>query len=172
MKNSHKNTRLAVTSALLAAIIFVCTRFTAIPIFGGQGYVHIGDAFVFLSAAMLPTPYAMASSAIGAGLADLTAGYTMYVFPTAIIKSLMALMFLGSCKSEKLFTVKNVISLILGIIVLVGGYYITEVILSGSFISPLLGMIWNAAQGIFSAAAFIFLALAFDRAKLRDRLSL
>ena len=170
MKN--KKTRLVVLSSLLAAIIFVCTRFTAIPIFGGQGYVHIGDAFVFLSAALLPTPYAMASSAIGAGLADLTAGYTIYVLPTAIIKALMALMFWGIAKSEKLLSIRSIISLILGILVLVGGYYIAEVILYGSFVSPLLGMVWNTAQGVFSAAAFIFLALAFDRAKLRERFSL
>ncbi|MBQ6847263.1 MAG: hypothetical protein IJO61_09050, partial [Oscillospiraceae bacterium] len=67
---------------------------------------------------------------------------------------------------------RNLFSLLPGIIVLVGGYYIAEVILYQSFISPLLGMVWNTAQGIFSAAAFIFLAIAFDRAKLRERLSL
>lgn len=170
MKN--KRTKLLVLSALLAAIITVCTRFTAIPIFGGQGYVHIGDAFVFFAAALLPTPYAMAAAAIGAGLADLMAGYTMYILPTAIIKALMTLMFLGSAKKGKLVSGRNLFSLLTGIIVLVGGYYIAEVILYQSFISPLLGMVWNTAQGIFSAAAFIFLAIAFDRAKLRERLSL
>ena len=170
MKN--KKTRLVVLSALLAAIIMVCTRFTAIPIFGGQGYVHIGDAFIFFAAALLPTPYAMAASAIGGGLADLMAGYTMYILPTAIIKALMALMFLGSCKKEKLLSGRNILSLILGILVLVGGYYVAEVILYQSFVSPLLGMVWNTAQGVFSAVAFIFFALASDRAKLRERISL
>lgn len=170
MKN--KRTSLVVLSALLAAIITVCTRFTAIPIFGGQGYVHIGDAFVFLAAALLPAPYAMSATAIGAGLADLMAGYTMYILPTAIIKALMALMFYGCEKKEKLISGRTFLSLLLGIIILVGGYYIAEVILYQSFISPLLGMVWNTAQGIFSAIAFIFFALTFDRAKLRERLSL
>lgn len=170
MKN--RKTRLIVLSALLAAIIMVCTRFTAIPIFGGQGYVHIGDAFIFFAAALLPTPYAMAASAIGGGLADLMAGYTMYILPTAIIKALMALMFLGSCKKGKLLSVRNILSLILGILVLVGGYYVAEVILYQSFVSPLLGMVWNAFQGIFSSIAFLLLAATFDKSRLRERLSI
>ena len=114
----------------------------------------------------------MAASAIGAGLADLTAGYTIYVLPTAIIKALMALMFLGSVKREKLLCIKNLFSLLFAIIILAGGYYIAEVILYHSFVSPLIGIIWNIAQGIFSAIGFIVLALAFDRAKFRERLSL
>ncbi len=169
---NNKQTRLMITSALLAAIIMVCTRFTAIPIFGGQGYVHIGDTFVFLAAAILPTPYAMASSAIGGALADLSAGYTMYILPTAIIKALMALMFFGKTRNTKLLSLKNCIALVFGILVLVGGYYIAEVVLTQSFIAPLPGMVWNTAQGIFSAVAFILLAAAFDRAKLRERLSI
>ena len=165
------NTKYLVLSALFAAIITVCTRFTAIPIFGGQGYVHIGDAFVFLSAAILPTPYAMITSAIGGGLADMMAGYTIYILPTALIKALMSLMFFKKTQT-KLFSAKSIISSVLGTLILIGGYYIAEVILFGSFVSPLLGMLWNALQGIFSSVAFLLLAAAFDKAKLRDRLSI
>ena len=166
------NTKCLVLSALFAAIITVCTRFTAIPIFGGQGYVHIGDAFVFLSAAILPTPYAMATSAIGGGLADMMAGYTVYILPTAVIKALMALMFFRKSQSTKLLSSKSIISTVLGTLVLVGGYYIAEVILFGSFVSPLLGLVWNAFQGIFSSIAFLLLATAFDKSRLRERLSI
>ncbi len=166
---NNRKTKQVVLSALFAAMVFVCTRFTQIPIFGGQGYVHIGDAFVFLSAAMLPAPFAMAASAIGAGLADFTSGYTIYVLPTAIIKALMALAFLGN-KNIKILSVRSIISCVIGCIVLVGGYYITEVILYQNFISPLLGMVWNAAQGIFSAVGFVVLAVALDKVKAKQRL--
>ncbi len=167
MKN--KKTKLVVLSALLAAIIAVCTRFTSIPIFGGMGYVHIGDAFVFLAAAVLPTPYAMCAAAIGGALADLMSGFAAYILPTAIIKALMALMFAGA-KREKLLSKKNLFSLIPAIAVLVGGYYVAEIIMYQSFISPLMGMVWNLAQGIFSAIGFAVLAAALDGARLRDRL--
>lgn len=168
---NNKKTKQIVLSALFAAMVFVCTRFTQIPIFGGQGYVHIGDAFVFLSASMLPAPFAVAASAIGSGLADFTSGYTMYVLPTAIIKALMALTFFGN-KNKKLLSVRSIVSCVIACLILVGGYYATEVILYQNFISPILGMVWNAAQGIFSAVAFIVLAIALDKAKAKERLGI
>ena len=167
MKN--KKTKLVVLSALLAAIIALCTRFTSIPVFGGMGYVHIGDAFIFLASAILPTPYAIAASACGGALADLMSGFAAYILPTAIIKALMALMFAGK-KSEKLLSKRNFLSVIPAIAVLVGGYYVAEIIIYQSFISPLMGMVWNAFQGIFSAIGFAVLATALDSAHLRDRL--
>ena len=114
----------------------------------------------------------MATSAIGGGLADMMAGYTVYILPTAVIKALMALMFFRKSQSTKLLSSKSIISTVLGTLVLVGGYYIAEVILFGSFVSPLLGMVWNAFQGIFSSIAFLLLATAFDKSRLRERLSI
>ena len=35
------------------------------------GYIHLGDALIYLAAVLLPAPYAMAAGAIGGGLADL-----------------------------------------------------------------------------------------------------
>ena len=83
----------------------------------------------------------------------------------------MSLMFFKKTQT-KLFSAKSIISSVLGTLILIGGYYIAEVILFGSFVSPLLGMLWNALQGIFSSVAFLLLAAAFDKAKLRDRFSI
>lgn len=167
MKNNK--TKLTVLAALLAAIIALCTRFTSIPIFGGMGYVHIGDSFIFLAAAILPTPYAMLAAACGGALADLMSGFVAYMLPTAVIKALMALVFTGA-KCEKLLSKRNFLSVIPAILILVGGYYIAEVIMYQSFISPLIGMVWNLLQGVFSAAGFAVLATALDKIRLRDRL--
>lgn len=166
----RNRTKTIVTAALLAAVIAVCTRFTSIPIFGGMGYVHIGDAFVFLAAALLPLPYAMAASAIGGALADLMSGFVAYMLPTAIIKALMALMFFTKKGERKLLSKKSILSLLLATVVLVGGYYIAEVIMYRSLVSPLMGMLWNLAQGVFSSIGFIIFAAALDGARVRDRL--
>ncbi len=167
MKNTK--TKLVVLSALLAAVIALCTRFTSIPIFGGMGYVHIGDAFIFLAAAILPKPYAILASACGGALSDLMSGFVAYILPTAIIKALMALMFAGK-KREKLLSKRNFLSILPAIAILVGGYYVAEVIMYQSFISPLIGMVWNLLQGVFSAAGFAVLATALDKTRLRDRI--
>ncbi len=170
MKNLQ--TKRIVLTALLAAVITICTRFTSIPIFSGMGYVHVGDAFIFLAASLLPTPYAMAAGAIGGALADLSSGFVAYILPTAIIKALMALMFRLRAGEKKLLTKRSVISLVLSIVVLVLGYYAAEAIMYQNLISPLIGMVWNLMQGIFSGAGFLLFAAALDAAKLRDRLEI
>ena len=106
-KNVSVRTRNLVTSALLAAIICLVTGYILhIPTPNG-GYAHIGDAVIYLSAAILPLPYAIACSAIGAGLADLTTGAIIWVVPTLIIKPILVLCF--SNKSDKIITVRNVV---------------------------------------------------------------
>ena len=70
MKEHQKLYRL-VTAALFAAAIAVMTAYMLhIPIPTG-GYIHIGDALIYLAACLLPAPWAMAAGAVGAGLADL-----------------------------------------------------------------------------------------------------
>ena len=54
--------RNVILAGVLAAMVFVATRFLQEPIVG-VGYVHMGDAVVYLAAALLPTPYAMAAAA-------------------------------------------------------------------------------------------------------------
>ena len=61
--------RLTLTS-LLAALIFCATFFLRIPI--GAGYIHAGDGFVFISAVLLPAPYAAAAAAIRRSISALS----------------------------------------------------------------------------------------------------
>ena len=68
----HKdNPHLMAATALFAAAITVMTAYMLhIPIPTG-GYIHLGDALIYLAACLLPAPYAAAAAAIGAGMADL-----------------------------------------------------------------------------------------------------
>ena len=69
MENTKKNknnvsskTRTLVSASLFATLICVTTAyFLHIPV-ANAGYAHIGDAFIYLAAVLLPTPYAALSS--------------------------------------------------------------------------------------------------------------
>ena len=94
--NKHKakinvNTRLITLSAVFAAMTYALTAFLHIPT--AKGYIHIGDAVIFIAASLLPKPYAMASAAIGASLSDALSGYWIWVPATFVIKALTALAF-------------------------------------------------------------------------------
>lgn len=89
-----------VYTAMFAAMIFVLTRFIQIPV--ASGYVHFGDALIYIVALTVGGPWAMLAGALGGALADLTSGFAVYAPATIIIKALIALPFvLVNKKSEK-----------------------------------------------------------------------
>ena len=57
-----------VMTAVFTALVFVTTAYILhIPIPATGGYVHIGDAVIYLAAACLPLPYAIFTASVGAG---------------------------------------------------------------------------------------------------------
>ena len=87
VKSKTNKLLLLVLSALFAAMITVMTAFLFhIPIGVNGGYLHFGDALIYLAASMLPTPYACIAAAVGAGLADIVSGAPIWAPFTLVIK--------------------------------------------------------------------------------------
>lgn len=164
-----------VLAGLLAAMVCVATTFLHIPIVGG-GYVHLGDTVIYLAAALLPTPYAMAAAAVGAGLADLLVA-PMWAPFTVVIKALMVLAF--TAKKETLFCRRNALAPVLAGVIGIAGYYVAEAIilwLSGSAlatagVTAVAAIPFNAMQEVVGGVAFVLLALALDRLQIKKRLA-
>lgn len=160
---------------VLAAMVCVATTFLHIPIVGG-GYVHLGDTVIYLAAALLPTPYAVAAAAVGAGLADLLVAPVWAPF-TVIIKAVMALAF--TAKKERFLCSRNAWAILIAGIVGVIGYYIAEVAilwLSGGElaavgVAALAAVPFNALQEVAGGVAFLLLAAALDRLEIKKRLT-
>ena len=156
-------------SAVFAALIFLATMIH-IGIGTNGGYIHLGDTLIYLCAAFLPTPYAVAAAACGGALADIASGGILWVVPTIIIKSLSALML--TSKKDTVICARNLIALIFGAIFCVGGYYIAEVVIYGcGFIVPLASVPMNLIQTGASAALFIAAGVIFDRMGLKNKIS-
>ena len=69
--HGDKTTKMA-AAGLFAAMITVMTAYIChIPYGVNGGYIHFGDALIYLAAVFLPRPYALAAAAIGGGAADL-----------------------------------------------------------------------------------------------------
>lgn len=74
--------------AMMATITFVGIYAIKVPV--PNGYIHIGDCMIFLSVLLLGTKRGALAGGIGAAMADLLAGYVHWVFPTFLIKLIMA----------------------------------------------------------------------------------
>lgn len=77
-------------TAMMAAMVFVCIYLVKIPV--PNGYTHIGDCMIFLAVLILGTKQGALAGGIGAAFSDLLAGYMYWVFPTFIIKYIMAVL--------------------------------------------------------------------------------
>ena len=161
MKN--QKTKYLCLASLMAAIIFIFTQFFHIP--SHNGYIHIGDAFVYLAGALLPWPYAMGAGAVGAALADCLSGYAMWAPASILIKAMTALCF--TAKQETILCRRNLLALIPAFLLCAGGYYGYEAMLIGNAVVPLAGIPGSAIQVLASAATFVLLSTVLDKIRFK-----
>ncbi len=166
--NTKRQLRILTLSAIFCALVFVATTYTRIPIwFSNSGYIHLGDAFIYLAAAVLPMPYACAVGAIGAGLADLI-GYPIFTPGTVVIKVLIALFFTSKC--SKFLCKRNLVATAPACIVTVVGYYLYEAALVRSFAAPIVSVPFNVVQAVASAIVFFMIGLMLDKFSLKSKI--
>ncbi len=153
-------------SGVFSALVFVLTAYLHIPVH--TGYVHVGDGVLYLSACLLPLPYAVFPGACGALLSDCLTGFAVWAPGSVPIKVFSALCF--SRKGQKIVCRRNLLALIPASALCVGGYYLYECLITGNFLSPLAGIPGNLVQAGLSAALFLLFGLASDRMDLKRRL--
>lgn len=175
-KTNYNKVRLLALSGLFAALIYVITAYIHIPT--GVGYTHPGDGLIYLAACLLPTPYAVAASAIGGALADGLSGFLIWMPATIIIKAVTALFF--SNKTEKIICLRNILGIIPSWIVCVVAYSFYEGIIIT--MADKKSVTWAAiaaafgqtpaytVQVILSTVLFIALGLALDKMNFKKKL--
>lgn len=163
------NTKKVAYTGVFAAMVFVTTFFIKVPV--ASGYVHFGDALIYIGAGIIGGPWAMVAGAIGAGLADLIGGYAIYAPATVIIKALLVLPFMLACKNEtKLFSLKSVLMTIPAGVITVGGYFLADMIIDKAY--AFVDIPGNIIQAVGSAVLFIVVAFALDKAKIKDKIKI
>lgn len=163
------NTKKIAFTGVFAAMVFVTTFFIKVPV--ASGYVHFGDALIYIGAGIIGGPWAMVAGAIGAGLADLIGGYAIYAPASIIIKALIVVPFMLVAKKEdKLFNLKSVLMTIPSGVITVGGYFIADMIIDKSY--AVIDIPGNVIQAVGSAVIFAVVAYALDKAKVKDKIKI
>ena len=161
MKN--KKIKLMCFSGIFTAIVFVFTAYLHIP--SHTGYTHVGDAFIYIAACLLPLPYAMFVGAGGALLADCLTGFAIWAPGSIIIKTAAVLFF--SHKSKNIICVRNNLALIPAWALCIGGYYLYEALLTGNFIAPVAGIPGYITQSALSTVLFVVLGITMDKLNVK-----
>jgi len=165
--NVSSKTRTLVSAALFAGIICITIAyFLHIPVGGNGGFVHVGDAFIYLAAVLLPTPYAACAAAIGAGMADILTGSANWALATIIIKPMLVIFFTN--RSKKIINTRNIFAAIIAGIVGTVLYMIAEGIMYGSFVSAFVLSLVGLVQPLGSFIVFVVIGLVFDKLKIKE----
>jgi uncharacterized membrane protein len=157
----ESKTRIITVSALMAAVVYVATYIgTALPF---SGYIHLGDAAVFLSGLLLGPHYGMLAAALGSAMADGLKGYVIYVPATIVLKGVMAYI-TGLVRKKKNGTVG--VAMVIGGLVMVAGYYVYESFIYSNFVAPLVSIPWNVLQFVVGIIIALILIKPFSRFKI------
>ncbi len=166
MKVTDKTNTIVMT-AMMMCLILVTTYTFKIPT-PFQGYVHLGDAMIFLAVLVVGKKNGAIAAAFGSALADLMGGYVAFAPWTFVIKGLMALvmglfidyMVKRGKKNVKVAGVPliEIIGMIIAGIVMVLGYGVADAVLAGNIMTGILSMPANCGQ--FAAGVIIASILA------------
>jgi len=143
-------------TGLFVAIVFIGVFIIKIP--GPFGYTHIGDSMIFLSVLMLGGRRGAVAGGLGAAIADVVSGYTIWAVPTMICKALMAAA-MGAMIKHHVFGLKGrvlwIVSAVAGGLTQGIGYVIFWYFLFGkaAAIAAVPGLTFQAVSGIVIAFA-------------------
>ncbi|GCA66519.1 hypothetical protein KGMB01110_09550 [Mediterraneibacter butyricigenes] len=165
--NKRQQTLSLTMTGVFAAMITIMTAYIChVPYGANGGYIHFGDALIYVAAVFLPRPYAMAAAAIGGGMADLLTA-PLWAPATIMIKMIITLPF--TSKEGRILCPRNIIAPFLAALLSATGYYLAQGILFGSFVSVLASFAGSAVQSGGSAIIFLALAVALDKAHMKSR---
>ena len=149
-------------TALFIALGYVATSLLVIPVPGG-GYLNLGDTIVLLGAYLLGPVYGAVAGGFGPALADLLAGYGIYVPATLVIKALMGVTaaMLYRALRKKVWGV--VLCGAAAEAIMIAGYYLFESFLAGNPAAGFMGVPGNLVQAAFGVAASTLLTAALKK---------
>ena len=165
------STKKIVLTAFFTAIVAVSTMFIRIPLL--HGYVNLGDMFIFLAVFILGPISGMIAGGVGGCIADLF-GYVQYAPITLVVKAIMALVvwfvYLIIKKLIRIEVFAEIISGVLGSVVMAFGYFVYEWAFYGSVGVAVIGLPWNLLQGAVGVALSVSIMRVLKAVNVLDKI--
>ena len=169
----NSNIKKMTITALFTALVCVATLIIQIPVPATNGYIHPGDALIFVAAVFLGARYGLVAGGLGSALADLISGYAFWAPWTFIIKAIMgfAVGSIARYQRGKLFTWRNVLAMLLGVCIMVAGYLIVSSARQGGWAAAVTSVPANIVQGVGGMILFFIVGYPLDRVDIQKYIS-
>lgn len=150
----------SIVAALMTALCFVATYAVPIPTPNG-GYIHAGDAFVLLSGILVGPLLGFLAAGIGSALADMAAGFSIFIPATFLIKGAMAALVAAlPFKNKRTIWLSFVLA---EVIMLLGYAWFDYIAISKTLAGAWMTIPMNLIQAAGGVALAYFLYIALDR---------
>ena len=164
MSTHHATTKDITKIAIMSALVFIATYLIKIPSL--NGYTHIGDSMIIISALILGKK----KGALAASLCDLLSGYMQYIIATFFIKAIMVIII---CTIVEKLINKTKLAWIIGSIVgctfQLLGYALFESLLYG-FAGAIASIPSNIIQSITGIIIAMVLANILEKSNVFEKL--
>lgn len=166
--SSRTKTFNLILTSMLIALVFVATLLLNIklPITANGGLVHLGTAMLFIASILFGPKKAAIAGAVGMGLFDLVAGWTLWAPFTIVARGLQGYIVgkiawsNGRNGSSIAF---NILATISSIPVMLAVYYLCEGILYNNWIAPMASIPGNIVQNVVGILVAIPVAIALKK---------
>ena len=163
--SQDRKTRQLVITALMICLVVLGTILFRIPVPMTKGYIHLGDAMIYLAVLMLGKKHGSAAACLGSALGDILGGYAFWAPFTLIIKFAMSFIAGSIIETHRLKhepgsfrrTRLYITAMTAGGLVMCAGYLLVERFMYGGWAPALIGVPWNIGQ--FAAGIVIALAV-------------
>lgn len=155
-------------TGLLIALVTVATMMITIPVPATEGFIHAGDGVIFFIAVFFGRKKGALAAGMGSALADLLLGYSMWILPTLIVKTIMGYLvgYIAGKGTRPHIGILDIIAVSVGAIWMASGYLVAGSFIKGSLSVALTGLPWDLVQGFGGVALFIPVALAIGKTQL------
>src|SRR5574344_101876 len=153
-------------TALIIAIIYVCTAFLSIPFANGAGYFNFSDCLILFTSIYIGPLEGILSAIIGCALADLQAGAAQFIPFTIVAKGLEAIVAFLIYKPLKNHNILKYISVVIAPLFMVATYFLAYILLFD--ISYTFNSIFDLIQGLVGSILAITLLKLFSRIPLEN----
>lgn len=195
VKKMNERTNRIVMTGIMTSLIMVSTMLFRIHVPFTQGYVHLGDAAIYMAVLIVGKKYGTFAAGVGSALADIFSGYAYYAPWTFAVKALMAFVVgaaleyyegkshneaKGSSGNEESnsdaypwlaskgkLPVLELLAMLFGGIEMCVGYYISASLMHGNWYTPLFSIPGNIAQFIVGMILATALATALYKTPAR-----
>lgn len=172
---NSKRINTLVLTAMLTAIVFLCTLFFRIPI-GPECYVHFGFTALLLSTMILPRKYACFAGAVGTSLADLIGGYAFWALPTFLINLVCVLVFgffidrvkPSECTCSKSVPILELAGYVAVTLIAMTGHFVSESLIFGNWLAAASCMPPKAIEIIIASVICCIAYTALGHTQLRS----